>query len=167
VSSGRRTAAVAWPGIPVRLGGLGEGHRRRHRLEGRRLVRPPDGRRRLDRYLLGVPDLGAGHLARHRLGQAGLGGLVLVGPVLVGTVLVRTGLVGPVPVGERLVGGRLGLSPGRPGRHVRDGVLIPKGRNGILFIDDGEGRVGLIVVGPVERLVSIGNETLRPELCGV
>jgi hypothetical protein len=45
--------------------------------------------------------------------------------------------------------------------------LIPKGRNGILFIDDGEGRVGLIVVGPVERLVSIGNETLRPELCGV
>ena len=45
--------------------------------------------------------------------------------------------------------------------------LITKGRNGILFIDDGEGRVGIIVVGPVERLVSIGEETLRPEFCGV
>ena len=44
--------------------------------------------------------------------------------------------------------------------------LVPKGRNGTLYIDDGTGLIGLIIVGPVERLVSIGEETLRPELCG-
>jgi serine/threonine protein kinase len=45
--------------------------------------------------------------------------------------------------------------------------LVPEGSNGLLFVDDGKGRIGLIVAGPVDRLTSIGEEELRPELCGV
>ena len=73
-----------------------------YRVERRRVDGPHDGRQRLDRYLVGVEDVGGGDLVRRPVGFAvlarpgldvtHLGGHLLVGHVLVGRQLVDQNL---------------------------------------------------------------------------
>jgi serine/threonine protein kinase len=51
----------------------------------------------------------------------------------------------------------------------RDGLryLVTNRDNGLLFVDDGEGRVGAIVVGSRAQLVEIAEGNVRPDICGI
>ena len=84
----------------------------------------PGGRGRLDRYVVGVPDLGRRHLARYELEQAGVGRRQLERPSLVRSLLVGDHLVGPLLGVEHLGNQGLELTGGAPSctRIVQEGA---------------------------------------------